>query len=1002
MKSMHWATAQRHVSNCLAARLGQILPEVGGADWWRNLVAPALSEMQRSAAEQRGLARLEDLDLAALLSVALQHAQKLREAGYGDEALRPRLGDVKAARNRHAHAPASGIDARTLARDLHNCRDVLVALQWTEEAVRELDAAWDAAVVDARSEAPAAVISPAASVSGEDQTDEDLGSPALGRPTRPARSGFSVVVEDDAVAARISAAMRSSSFVGIDFGTSTTVASLARFNPVDRRILVEPLAIRQERATGQGIEDHIVPTCVAWRNDHLLFGHGAAELKPELKSGQTIFSSFKMELGADLGPSYASSRLDGRDGRPMVRKPQDAARVFLEWLRRGLEAALVDRGLRNAISYTISVPASFEANQRRDLEKALADAGYPMDRLGFVDEPNAAFLGHVAELSGRGEAPLAALGAGAKRILVFDFGAGTCDVSILQVSQGSAGLATRNLSISRFLALGGDDIDRAVAKEALLPALRSEDGKPFELTIAQEDEDVTKRLAPVAERLKIQCNRRLGVRNVSELDAAEGLNELIEEAAIKPIKLSLRNGSGESTTRSAVLRLDAPAISLGRFSAAMRPFLVRRNEADGINQRATVHDPVDDALRKAGLGDEDLDALLFIGGSAESPLVRRALSDRFGRFVEAIVPRDLRSHVSQGSAFHALHRHGLGVELVEPIVADTISVITLDGGLEPVVPGGTPVPSDRIALNTLHVDREGQLIVDLPFCSGDEDKLIGVIRVNAADRSGFARGEKIAITCYISEEKLLRAEATVAGVARTAEFMNPLANRPLSAAEQSMLRARQAFNKSAARNKGRPSVSAVENYAGAAQAAGEWRIAAEMFEAAERLDPARDRSTIISYCWERAGRKDLSGAWSRRAYERRPGATTAFNLALDRRRVRDDSEFLRLSREALRHNPNHLATLDMLGRHLIENGDREEGRRLLKRCIERSLDLIDRDEADLDDVGRLQGAARALGSKNALARAEKARGRLEPTFERPYEPGNLARGETASQRPKRP
>lgn len=99
---MDWTKAQRHVSSCLATRLEETLSTVGGSTWWQDLVLPSLSEPQRLAVDRRGISQLQDLDLAALLSIALKHSQTLRDVGYGDEALRPRLGDVKAARNRRA------------------------------------------------------------------------------------------------------------------------------------------------------------------------------------------------------------------------------------------------------------------------------------------------------------------------------------------------------------------------------------------------------------------------------------------------------------------------------------------------------------------------------------------------------------------------------------------------------------------------------------------------------------------------------------------------------------------------------------------------------------------------------------------------------------------------------------------------------------------------------------------------------------------------------------
>ncbi len=74
----------------------------------------------------------------------------------------------------------------------------------------------------------------------------------------------------------------------------------------------------------------------------------------------------------------------------MIERPQNAARVFFEFIREAVEDHVQRQGLPERIYYTVSVSAAFEANHRQDLMNALAEAGIPVDETELIDEPNAA------------------------------------------------------------------------------------------------------------------------------------------------------------------------------------------------------------------------------------------------------------------------------------------------------------------------------------------------------------------------------------------------------------------------------------------------------------------------------------------------------------------------------------------------------------------------------------------------------------------------------------
>ena len=133
--------------------------------------------------------------------------------------------------------------------------------------------------------------------------------------------------------------------------------------------------------------------------------------------------------------------------------------------------------------------------------KALEENDIIVDGSLFIDEPNAAFLGYINS----GEtAPIEMRSEYNPKVLVFDFGAGTCDISLLEITADHHGMHSNNLSISQFAELGGNDIDRYIANNFLLPQLlkaNNLDGDNDLLTSKQKDA-VANQLLGIAENMK--------------------------------------------------------------------------------------------------------------------------------------------------------------------------------------------------------------------------------------------------------------------------------------------------------------------------------------------------------------------------------------------------------------------------------------------------------------------------------------------------------------------
>ncbi len=384
--------------------------------------------------------------------------------------------------------------------------------------------------------------------------------------------------------------LQNTSFVGIDFGTSTTVASLAVLGDAETPVRTKPIPIRQSLPDGRTYEHHLVPSAVAWYEGRLLCGAGATQVQPRLKQGVDVWTSFKMELGTDLGPRYYNTALPEGHPAATIQTPRDAAAVFLSFLRSEVERFIEEEGAPRVVQYAVSIPASFEANQRQDLLSALAEAGIDTAGPTFIDEPNAAFLSYLAEANANTlggysvprDAPL--------HVLVFDFGAGTCDISALEIGQRAGGaFYSKNLAISRFEALGGDDIDRAVVHHTLLPELLEQNGvERDELTTADLKKRVVPSLMREAERLKITLCKQV---------AAQGVGHRLPALARSEDVVSLP-GTVEVQLPRGVLELDAPSMSYAAFAEVMGPFTAtpgapRVSPRDGGPAPISVLEPVE-------------------------------------------------------------------------------------------------------------------------------------------------------------------------------------------------------------------------------------------------------------------------------------------------------------------------------------------------------------------------------------------------------------------------
>jgi Flp pilus assembly protein TadD len=420
------------------------------------------------------------------------------------------------------------------------------------------------------------------------------------------------------------------------------------------------------------------------------------------------------------------------------------------------------------------------------------------------------------------------------------------------------------------------------------------------------------------------------------------------------------------------LKLPDPSITLADFFGIMKPFLnpdkCREDEDDP--DLVSIFDPIDSALEKASLGKDELDMVLFIGGSAQNPLVYEAIHNQFGRFVECVIGEDIRTPVSRGAAVHAFAVHGLEVQLIRSITSEPIYVITAGDNLTQILPAGTPMPSDEITFfDSLEVQHDGQEVVQLPICVTNRNKTLGMLEIQPPEHRPFERGESITMVCRIDENKLIQISAKAGSSLATTALLNPLANQELTPQEVRRLMSRQRLNEAIVKGGGKPTTSALGDYADACMEAEKWVEAAETMENLEKISSDHKTSgnaTSICYAYSMAHREDRSAKWAETAFERNPTWVSAFNLALSHERASRNNEAETYFEKALDLSPDQPVLLCTYGERLLRRGEREVGQKMLEKALEIFLQAHQQGNLPTKDIWRVRKAVTLLDRNDLL------------------------------------
>lgn len=772
-------------------------------------------------------------------------------------------------------------------------------------------------------------------------------------------------------------------FVGIDFGTSTTVVSIATKESGEEKIKTLPIKLTQILEDGTIYQSEKLPSVIAWYNGRLLVGEGASNLKYTLTKGKNIWFSFKMEIGEDLGAKYYNSEVGDMDG-VKIRNPKDCVRVFFMYLNILIKKYCQDNGLSDNIMYAVSIPASFEANQRKELMEALESNGMNISKQSLIDEPNAAFISYVHD-SEESEKPLLISPHYNSNVLVFDFGGGTCDISILEIGKSTNGLYSKNIAISKFTKLGGDDVDRYITFKYILPRFFEANNVSDDDFITKERQYIATQLYKVSERLKILLCKKIS-NQMYQLEIPDYIKSNSDKASIT-IPVSVETKKGLLTQSEFFLSIKELVEVMSVF---MKSSLIP-SSIKGQEEYNNIFMPIESAIKKANVCKSEIDYVLLIGGSAQNPFIQEALKKYFDDS-EILVPQDLQTHVSKGAAIHSLLMNGINKCIIQPITSEPIFVITKDTTNKVLIPAGTTIPCDTVVIDDLIPTKDHQEAIELPICVGNENKMLFNLKITRD--GGFLTTAQVTLALEITADKLLLAKAHCMGVSCMVEPQNPFANKELSTEERIVLRAEREANIETERNGGIPTKNCLISLRKAYEDAGNDFKAAETLEQQNEIYPNPEEYNLIGVYYHNSGNRDKAIDFFERALDHNPNDYWAnFNLGntLFYRDLKRARQYLNKAYEL---NPFEPCINILLGRLDKREGKESEAKEKFQIAYDKYEQKWKANLFYNSDYGWFASVAEELGKKDKAYEIRSAKPKIEQTTY--YDEENLTQTRTKS------
>jgi hypothetical protein len=446
-------------------------------------------------------------------------------------------------------------------------------------------------------------------------------------------------------------------------------------------------------------------------------------------------------------------------------------------------------------------------------------------------------------------------------------------------------------------------------------------------------------------------------------------------------------------TKKGELELNNPRLSYEEFNDIMKKFLNRENTLSFKNKYLdedvnNIFNSIYSALNKAELKNDDIDYVLLIGGSSKNPYIQAALKEYFKETI-LLIPNNLQTHVSIGTAIHSLLYNGFNINFIKPITSEPLIVITQDIMPRVILRAGTQIPCDKIIIDDLVTAYDGQKSIELPICLGSENKLLYNLKIVSNNFEGFKKNTPVRLEIEITEDKLLLAKAAALNQTVLVEPINPFANRELTTEKRIILEAQKKANIEAEKNGGKPTKSSLLNLVDAYLNADDYLRAAETLELVYEIYQDKDYLNDIGVYYSRAGYKEKGMEFYELAYKYDKNPTVCYNLAMQYY-YKDRARAKQLLEESLSLDPNYSCSLLELGNILMEENN-IKGKEYIQKAFNNWERKYKNNTLRENDYFRLAKAAENLGLNDFAEQVRNTRPVDEKNF---YNKHNLTKSKS--------
>lgn len=413
-------------------------------------------------------------------------------------------------------------------------------------------------------------------------------------------------------------------FIGVDFGTSVSVISVTYI--YNGELNLKTLAIEQKDHNGFITTSPLVPTVMGIFNNRFMLGVHAEEHLANLTLDENSWAYFKKNLGDLENEKYDKSILKDHSTHGIC-NAQEGLILYLKLLLEGIDKEVMKINVNAEKCFTWSVPANYSYRQKEDLRICAKEAGFPMDEISLVEEPISALINYVYETNSTIKKDTN------KTILVVDFGAGTVDISILELSHDSDNTNSQLLAVERISEIGGNKINQMMADYFI-----------------ERDESYK-----VLRNLSLHCEK-LKKSICKSLKTDKNVGYKLPDLTYSEEERYIETSDGEKLS-----------ISYKSFSRLMKDYWDDSTNDSGVVQT------IKSALNTADLLTSDIDQIILTGGGARNPYMQE-FSQKFFDKAEIIISDNIQEQVSRGNALQAFAQHAFGKNIINTVLHHDVLV----------------------------------------------------------------------------------------------------------------------------------------------------------------------------------------------------------------------------------------------------------------------------------------------------------------------------------------